>query len=97
VAAAGAVDRTSTVDERLKQAAITQWVQDMRALTSDGLAERVSHRSCLRNDWQSERWRKQSSPTISERISPSSEAPDETIQVEVNAILPNSPHSYEVD
>src|SRR6202171_497711 len=42
VAAAGAVDRTSTVDERMKLAAITQWVQDMRGVTSDGLAERVS-------------------------------------------------------
>src|SRR5712664_3400983 len=42
VAAAGAVDRTSTVDERMKLAAITQWVRDMRGVTSDGLAERVS-------------------------------------------------------
>src|ERR1700694_5391193 len=35
VAAAGAVDRTSTVDERMKLAAITQWVQDMRGVTSE--------------------------------------------------------------
>src|SRR6202795_4167940 len=42
VAAAGAVDRSSKVDERMKLAAITQWVQDMRGVTSDGLAEGVS-------------------------------------------------------
>src|SRR5579864_4166856 len=34
VAAAGAADRNSPVDEGMKQASITQWVQDMRAVTS---------------------------------------------------------------
>jgi len=28
--------------ERMKQAAITQWVLDMRGVTSDGLAERAA-------------------------------------------------------
>jgi len=42
VAAAGAADRNSPVDERMKQAAVTQWVQDMRGVTSDGLAERAA-------------------------------------------------------
>src|SRR5258706_5602442 len=42
VAAAGAADRNSPVDERMKQAALTQWVQDMRGVTSDGLAERAA-------------------------------------------------------
>ena len=55
VAAAGAIDRTSPIDERMKQAAITQWVQDMRGVTSDGLAERACDRSRIRDDWESER------------------------------------------
>src|SRR4029077_4615967 len=42
VVAAGPADRNSPVDERMKQAAITQWVQDMRGVTSDGLAERAA-------------------------------------------------------
>src|SRR5882762_1853344 len=42
VAAAGTIDRTSPVDERMKQSAITQWVQDLRGVTSDGLAERAA-------------------------------------------------------
>src|SRR5258708_21310727 len=42
VAAAGGVDPTSTVDERMKLAAITQWLQDIRGAPSDGLAETVS-------------------------------------------------------
>src|ERR1700756_1574232 len=42
VAAAGTINRTSPIDERMKQAAITQWVQDMRSVTSDGLAERAA-------------------------------------------------------
>src|ERR1700738_753217 len=39
VAAAGAIDRTSQVDERMKLAAITQWGQDMGGVTKDGLGE----------------------------------------------------------
>jgi type IV secretory pathway TrbF-like protein len=42
VVAAGTVDRTSPVDERKKLAAMTQWVQDVRSVTSDGLAERAA-------------------------------------------------------
>ena len=33
VAAAGAAERNSPVDERMKQAAIARWVQDMRGVT----------------------------------------------------------------
>src|SRR5258708_16938983 len=39
VAAAGVIDRTSPIDERMKQATITQWGQDMRGVTNDGPAE----------------------------------------------------------
>jgi len=55
VAAAGVIDRTSPIDERMKQAAITQWVLDMRGVTSDGWPNAAAIRSCLRDDWQSER------------------------------------------
>src|SRR6266478_2350857 len=52
VAAAGVIDRTSPIDERMKQATITQWVQDMRGVTSDGLAERaaIDHVYAMRSE-----------------------------------------------
>jgi type IV secretion system protein TrbF len=96
VAAAGAVDRTSPVDERMKLAAITQWVQDMRGLTSDGLAERaaIDHVYAMIGSQSAA----QTLVTDYFRANqPFERGSRETVQVEVNAILPNSPHSYEVD
>ena len=94
--AAGPADRNSPVDERMKQAAITQWVQDMRGVTSDGLAERVAidHVYAMIGSQSAA----QTIVTDYFRANqPFERGSRETVQVEVNAILPNSPHSYEVD
>jgi type IV secretory pathway TrbF-like protein len=96
VAAAGAADRNSPVDERMKQAAITQWVQDMRSVTSDGLAERaaIDHVYAMIGSQSAA----QTIVTDYFRANqPFERGSRETAQVDVNAILPNSPHSYEVD
>jgi type IV secretory pathway TrbF-like protein len=96
VAAAGPADRNSPVDERMKQAAITQWVQDMRGVTSDGLAERaaIDHVYAMIGSQSAA----QTIVTDYFRANqPFERGSRETVQVEVNAILPNSPHSYEVD
>src|SRR6267143_4072320 len=96
VAAAGAVDRNSPIDERMKQAAVTQWVQDMRGVTSDGLAERaaIDHVYAMIGSQSAA----QTIVTDYFRANqPFERGSRETVQVEVNAILPNSPHSYEVD
>jgi len=96
VAAAGAADRNSPVDERMKQAAVTQWVQDMRAVTSDGLAERaaIDHVYAMIGSQSAA----QTIVTDYFRANqPFERGSRETVQVEVNAILSNSPHSYEVD
>jgi type IV secretion system protein TrbF len=96
VAAAGAADRNAPVDERMKQAALTQWVQDMRAVTSDGLAERaaIDHVYAMIGSQSAA----QTIVTDYFRANqPFERGSRETVQVEVNAILPNSPHSYEVD
>jgi len=88
--------RTSKVDERMKLATITQWVQDMRGVTSDGLAERVSidHVYAMIGSQSAA----QTIVTDYFRTNqPFERGSRETVQVEVNAILPNSPHSYEVD
>jgi type IV secretion system protein TrbF len=96
VAAAGTIDRTSPVDERMKQSAITQWVQDMRGVTSDGLAERaaIDHVYAMIGSQSAA----QTIVTDYFRANqPFERGSRETVQVEVNAILPNSPHTYEVD
>ena len=96
VAAAGAIDRTSPIDDRMKQAAITQWVLDMRGVTSDGLAERaaIDHVYAMIGSQSAA----QTIVTDYFRANqPFERGSRETVQVEVNAILPNSPHSYEVD
>jgi type IV secretory pathway TrbF-like protein len=96
VAAAGAAERNSPVDERMKQAAITQWVLDMRGVTSDGLAERaaIDHVYAMIGSQSAA----QTIVTDYFRANqPFERGFRETVQVEVNAILPNSPHSYEVD
>ena len=96
VAAAGAAERNSPVDERMKQAAITQWVLDMRGVTSDGLAERaaIDHVYAMIGSQSAA----QTIVTDYFRANqPFERGSQETVQVEVNAILPNSPHSYEVD
>jgi type IV secretory pathway TrbF-like protein len=96
VAAAGVIDRTSPIDERMKQAAISQWVQDMRGVTSDGLAERaaIDHVYAMIGSQSAA----QTIVTDYFRANqPFERGSRETVQVEVNAILPNSPHSYEVD
>jgi type IV secretory pathway TrbF-like protein len=96
VVAAGAVDRPSPVDERMKVAAMTQWVQDVRSVTSDGLAERaaIDHVYAMIGSQSAA----QTLVTDYFRTNqPFERGARETVQVEVNAILPNSPHSYEVD
>jgi type IV secretion system protein VirB5 len=96
VVAAGTVDRTSPVDERMKLAAMTQWVQDVRSVTSDGLAERaaIDHRYAMIGSQSAA----QTLVTDYFRANePFERGTRETVQVEGNAILPNSPHSYEVD
>jgi type IV secretory pathway TrbF-like protein len=96
VAAAGAIDRTSSIDDRMKQAVITQWVQDMRGVTSDGLAERaaIDHVYAMIGSQSAA----QTIVTDYFRANqPFERGSRETVQVEVNAILPNSPHSFEVD
>jgi type IV secretory pathway TrbF-like protein len=40
VLAAGPVDQASRADDRLKRAALFQWVSDLRTVTTDGIAQR---------------------------------------------------------
>jgi type IV secretory pathway TrbF-like protein len=96
VVASGAVERSSPVDQRMKATALTGWIQDLRGVTSDGLAQR---RAIDRV------YSMIGSGTAAQTLvtefyranQPFERANKETVQVDVNTILPTTEHTYEVD
>jgi type IV secretion system protein TrbF len=96
VVASGAVERSSPVDQRMKVAALTRWIQDLRCVTSDGLAQRGAIDRV---------YAMVGSGTAAQTVvtefyranQPFERANKETVQVEVNTVLPTTEHTYEVD
>lgn len=92
----GLGDQTSTADERLKKAAVLQWVEELRTVTTDGIAQRkaidrvYSH---IANN----------SPAMAfvsdfyRANQPFEKAKNETISVDVRSVLPTSDRSFEID
>ena len=94
--AAGIADETSATDDRLKRASVLNWVENVRTVTTDGVAQRKaidhvyaqiangSHAQAFISDYY------RSDP-------PQKRAETETVAVEVNSVLPTSDRTYEVD
>jgi type IV secretory pathway TrbF-like protein len=94
--ASGTGDQTSTADERLKKAVLLQWVEQLRAVTTDGIAQRkaidrvYSH---IANN----------SPAMSfvsdyyRANQPFVRAQKETVSVEVRTVLPTSERTIEIE
>ncbi len=94
--ASGIADETSATDDRLKRASVLNWVENVRAVTTDGVAQRKaidhvyaqiangSHAQAFISDYY------RSDP-------PQKRAETETVAVEVNTVLPTSDRTYEVD
>ena len=92
----GLADQTTTTDERLKKATVLQWVEELRTVTTDGIAQRkaidrvYSH---IANN----------SPAMAfvsdfyRANQPFEKAKNETISVDVRSVLPTSDRSFEVD
>ena len=92
----GLGDQTTTTDERLKKATVLQWVEELRTVTTDGIAQRkaidrvYSH---IANN----------SPAMAfvsdfyRANQPFEKAKNETISVDVRSVLPTSDRSFEVD
>lgn len=92
----GLGDQTTTADERLKKATVLQWVEELRSVTTDGIAQRkaidrvYSH---IANN----------SPAMAfvsdfyRANQPFEKAKNETISVDVRSVLPTSGRSFEVD
>ena len=96
VVASGAVERSSPVDQRMKETALSRWMQDLRGVTSDGLAQR---RAIDRV------YGMIGSGTVAQTLvtefyranQPFDRANKETVQVDVNMILPTTEQTYEID
>jgi type IV secretory pathway TrbF-like protein len=92
----GLGDQTTTADERLRKATISEWVEQLRTVTTDGIAQRkaidrvYSH---LANG----------SPALAfvsdfyRTNQPFERAQNETVSVDVRSVLPTSDHSFEVE
>src|SRR3954452_14584201 len=94
--ASGTGDQTSTADERLKKAVLLQWVEQLRTVTTDGIAQRkaidrvYSH---IANN----------SPAMSfvsdyyRANQPFVRAQKETVSVEVRTVLPTTERTTEIE
>jgi len=94
--ASGIAEQASTADDRLKRASILNWVENVRTVTTDGVAQRKaidhvyahiangSHAQAFISDFY------RGDP-------PQKRAETGTVAVEVNSVLPTSDRTYEVD
>jgi type IV secretory pathway TrbF-like protein len=92
----GFAGETSTNDDRVKRATIFSWVENLRLVTTDGVAQRKaidfvyahiangSSAEAFINDFY------RSDP-------PSKRAQTQTVSIEVQSVLPTSDRTYEVD
>jgi type IV secretion system protein TrbF len=96
VLAAGPADQASRADDRLKRAALFQWVSDLRTVTTDGVAQRKAIDrvySMIANG----------SPAQVEigdfyrNDPPFDRAQKKTVEVDVKAVFPVSDRTYQVE
>jgi type IV secretory pathway TrbF-like protein len=92
----GLGDQTTTADERLKKATVLEWIEELRTVTTDGVAQRkaidrvYSH---IANN----------SPAMTfvsdfyRANQPFERAQSETVSVDVRSVLPTSDRTFEVD
>ena len=96
VVASGAVERSSPVDQRMKATALSRWIQDLRGVTSDGLAQRRA----IDRVYAMIGSATEAQTLVTEFYranQPFDRANKETVQVDVNTVLPTTEQTYEVD
>jgi type IV secretion system protein TrbF len=96
VVASGTADQAPVIDDRMKRAALYQWVQDLRMVISDPLVQRRSIDRVYSMIGQGSAaqmfitdWYRNNTPFDRVRT--------ETVSVDVNTVLPTSNRSYEVE
>ncbi len=94
--AAGPADETSSSDDRLKRSTLFNWVEDLRTVTSDGIAQRKAIDRVYAHIASGG----QSQVFISEFYRadpPQKRGTTETVSVEVRSVLPTSNRTFEVE
>jgi len=95
-AAAGRAEETSPADDRLKRATLFNWVEDLRTVTTDGIAQRKAIDRVYAHIASGG----QAQALISEFYRadpPQKRAAAETVSVEVRSVLPTSERTFEVE
>ena len=95
-AAAGPAEETSPSDDRLKRATLFNWVEDLRTVTTDGIAQRKAIDRVYAHIASGG----QAQAFISEFYRadpPQKRAASETVSVEVRSVLPTSDRTFEVE
>ena len=94
--AAGAAEEASPTDDRLKRATLFNWVEDLRTVTTDGIAQRKAIDRVYAHIASGG----QAQAFISEFYRgdpPQKRAASETVGVDVRSVLPTSPRTFEVE
>lgn len=94
--AAGSAEETSPSDDRLKRATLFNWVDDLRTVTTDSIAQRKAIDRVYAHIASGG----QAQAFISEfyrAAPPQSRAATETVSVEVRSVLPTSERTFEVE
>jgi type IV secretion system protein VirB5 len=94
--AAGPAEQTTTADDRIKRATLYNWLENLRLVTSDGIAQRKAIDrvySYLASGSQAQAFISdfyRSDP-------PQKRAQTETVGVEVQSVLPTTDRTYEIE
>ena len=94
--AAGPAEQASPFDDRLKRATLFNWVEDLRTVTTDGIAQRKAIDRVYAHIASGG----QAQAFISEFYRadpPQKRAASETVGVEVRSVLPTSERTFEVE
>jgi type IV secretion system protein TrbF len=95
-AAAGPAEEASPADDRLKRAALFNWVEDLRSVSTDVVAQRRAIDRVYAHIASGG----QAQAFISEFYRadpPQKRAASETVSIEVRSVLPNSERTFEVE
>jgi type IV secretion system protein VirB5 len=94
--AAGPAEQTTTADDRIKRATLYSWLENLRMVTSDGVAQRKA----IDRVYAYVASGSQAQAFISDFYRgdpPQKRAQTETVNVEVQSVLPTSDKTYEIE
>jgi type IV secretion system protein VirB5 len=92
----GIAEQATVSDDRLKRASVLAWVENLRLVTTDGIAQRKA----IDHVYAQIASGSEAQTFVSEfyrSFQPFKRAQTETVSVEVNSVLPTSDRTFEVD